>query len=61
MGGEIREIGYPLYQESFCPPLWDGKTASRAVAALKSRLEEAQVVRLVDHLEALGLLANVED
>jgi UDP-N-acetylglucosamine 2-epimerase (non-hydrolysing) len=26
------------WKKGACPPLWDGKTASRAVAALKARL-----------------------
>ena len=28
------------WKKGACPPLWDGNTASRAVAALTARLEE---------------------
>jgi len=37
--GHVEKILAGEWKKGACPPLWDGRTASRAVAALKARLE----------------------
>jgi UDP-N-acetylglucosamine 2-epimerase (non-hydrolysing) len=39
--GHVDSILAGEWKKGACPPLWDGKTAGRAVAALKARLEAA--------------------
>jgi UDP-N-acetylglucosamine 2-epimerase (non-hydrolysing) len=36
----VEKILAGQWKKGACPPLWDGNTASRAVAALRARLEE---------------------
>ena len=38
LGQHVQEILPGSWPKGTCPPLWDGKTASRAVTALRARL-----------------------